>query len=135
LAETPSARGPIIRDALIFTPFFLGFAAAWAAAFVSEGRGALPLLVILGAVTLLAGYQSLQALRDLLAKPHVTEGEVSRKWKGTDMLVLRSYYIYVNRRVFKIDQLEYQQLEEGDLISVTHYPHTNTVVSVRKEGR
>ncbi|MDI6857705.1 MAG: hypothetical protein QME71_05265 [Dehalococcoidia bacterium] len=133
--ETPSARGSVIRDAIIFTPFFLAFAAAWIAAFISEGNGAIPLLVILGLVTLLSGYQSVQALRDLVAKPQVTEGEISRKWRGTDMFVLRSHYIYVNRKVFKIDPLEHQQLEEGDLVAVTHYPHTNAVVSVRKTGK
>jgi len=133
--ETPSARGPVIRDAIIFTPFFLAFAAAWIAAFVVEGNGAIPLLVILGAVTLLAGYQSVQALRDLVARPQVTEGEISRKWRGTDMFVFRSYYIYVNRKVFKIDPLEHEQLEEGDLVAVTHYPHTNAVVSGKREGK
>lgn len=132
--QIPSARGPIIRDAVIFTPFFLALAAAWAAAFVKQGSGAIPLLVILAIVTALVGFQSIQALRDLMARPKVTKGEISRKWKRADLLFFQGHYVYVNKRVFKIGPLEYQQLEEGDSVSVTHYPHTNTVVSVRKAG-
>jgi hypothetical protein len=132
--QTSPAKGPVVRDAVIFTPFFLALAAAWVAAFIAEGRGAIPLLVILGIVALLAGYQSMLSLRDLVAEPTVTEGQILRKWKRADLFVFQGHYIYVNRNVFKIDPLEYHRLEEGDSVSVTHYPHTNSVVSVQKEG-
>jgi hypothetical protein len=32
--------------------------------------------------------------------------------------------------VFKVTPLIYHELEKGDTVSVNHYPHTNTVISV-----
>jgi len=35
--------------------------------------------------------------------------------------------------VFKVTPLIYTELEDGDKVSVNHYPHTNTVISVELE--
>jgi len=40
----------------------------------------------------------------------------------------------VNKVVFKLPALLYEQLENGDTVAITHYPHTNTVVAVSKES-
>jgi hypothetical protein len=37
--------------------------------------------------------------------------------------------------VFKVTPMIYTELEEGDTVSVTHYPHTSTVISVELEER
>jgi hypothetical protein len=81
-------------------------------------------------LALLVGFQSIQSLRDLWAEPRATTGEIVRKWKRTDLFVFPSYYFYVNKTVFRIAPLTYHQLEEGDVVSVTHYPHTATVVTL-----
>ena len=63
----------------------------------------------------------------------MSSGLVDRKWSRADLFVLRSYYIYVGRSVFKVTPLIYSELEEGDTVSVNHYPHTNTVIAVELE--
>jgi hypothetical protein len=45
-----------------------------------------------------------------------------------------AHYIYVNKVVFKLPALLYEQLDHGDKVAITHYPHTNTVVEVSKES-
>jgi hypothetical protein len=129
-----SARLAVARGALIYTPLFIASAAGFVAILLLLiGGGELGLvvtLVIAGVVAFLTGYQSIQSLRDLVAAPRVSTGAIRRKWSRNDLLVARSHYIYVEKTVFKIDPLTYVEVEEGDVVSVLHYPHTNTVVSV-----
>lgn len=90
--------------------------------------------MILGLLAVLLGFQSIQALRDLLTEPKVTRGEIARKWSRPELLVVPAHYIYVNNVVFKLPALLYEQLENGDTVAITYYPHTNTVVAVSKES-
>ena len=135
--QRSSARASVIRDAVIFTPLFLAVIAGWTATLVgvlAEGDRGIIALVILGLMAVLLGFQSIQALRDLLTEPKVTRGEIARKWSRTELLVVPGHYIYVNNVVFKLPALLYEQLENGDTVAITYYPHTNTVVAVSKES-
>lgn len=142
--QRSAARASIIRTAVIYTPLLLAILAGWGAALASVleegGGGGIPLLVVLGLLALLVGFQSIQSLRDVWGEPRVTRGEIVRKWKRADLLVFPGYYFYVKKTVFRVAPLIYHQLEEGDTVSVTHYPHTATVVTVEpaqseEEGR
>ena len=132
-----AARLSLIRVALVFTPLFLlSLAGVGAVIFelVREGpSGLIITLLLLCLAAFLTGHQSIQSLRDLRSSPRLSAGLVDRKWSRTDLFVLRSYYIYVDRSVFKVTPLIYTELEEGDKVSVNHYPHTNTVISVELE--
>lgn len=123
----------------MFTPLFLlSLAGVGAVIFelVREGASGLIItLLLLCLAAFLTGHQSIQSLRDLRSPPTVSSGLVERKWSRADLFVLRSYYIYVDRSVFKVTPLIYTELEEGDTVSVNHYPHTNTVISVELEER
>jgi hypothetical protein len=123
----------------VFTPLFLlSLAGVGAVIFnlVREGpSGLIITLLLLCLAAFLTGHQSIQSLRDLRSSPTVSNGLVDRKWSRADLFVLRSYYIYVDRSVFKVTLLIYTELEEGDTVSVNHYPHTNTVISVELEER
>jgi hypothetical protein len=126
-----------MRVALVFTPLFLlSLAGIGIVIFnlVREGpSGLIITLLLLSLAAFLTGHQSIQSLRDLRSSPRLSTGLVDRKWSRADLFVLRSYYIYVDRSVFKVTPLIYTELEEGDTVSVNHYPHTNTVISVELE--
>jgi hypothetical protein len=126
-----------MRTALVFTPLFLlGLAGMGIIIFnlVREGpSGLIITLVLLSLAAFLTGHQSIQSLRDLRSSPRVSSGLVDRKWSRADLFILRSYYIYVGRSVFKVTPLIHGELEEGDTVSVNHYPHTNTVIAVELE--
>ena len=132
-----AARSSLIRVALVFTPLFLlSLAGIGIIIFnlVREGpSGLIITLVLLSLAAFLTGHQSIQSLRDLRSSPRVSSGLVDRKWSRADLFILRSYYIYVGRSVFKVTPLIHSELEEGDTVSVNHYPHTNTVISVELE--
>jgi hypothetical protein len=134
-----AARSSLIRTTLVFTPLFLLSLAGIAAVMFNLARegpsGLIVTLVLLCLAASLTGHQSIQSLRDLRSSPRVSTGPVERKWSRADLFVLRSYYIYVDRSVFKVTPLIYTELEEGDMVSVNHYPHTNTVISVELEER
>jgi len=103
---------------------------------VREGpSGLIITLLLLTLAALLTGYQSVQCLRDLWSSPQVSSGLIARKWSRADLFILHSHYIYVERSVFKVTPFIHSELKEGDAVSVTHYPHTNTIISVElKEG-
>ena len=134
-----AARSSLVRTALVFTPMFLlslGGIGLVILNLVREGAsGLIFTLVLLALAASLTGYQSFQSLRDLRISPHVSRGVITRKWSRADLFIMRSHYIYVDRSVFKVTPLIYAELEEGDSVSVTHYPHTSTVISVELEER
>ena len=134
-----SARASVIWSAVLYTPFFLAALAGegvliWSLADHFEG-GAVAGMVVAGVVALLTGYQSIQALRDLFTKPVETRGVVERKWSRSDFFVARSHYLMVKRNVFRIEPLEFIEVELGHTVSVIHYPHTGTVESLTVEER
>jgi hypothetical protein len=134
-----AARASLVRTALLFTPLFLLSLAGMGVVIwelVSEGPSGLIITVLLLCLAaFLTGHQSIQSVRDLRSSPRISNGLVDRKWSRADLVILRSYYIYVDRSVFKVTPLIYTELEEGDTVSVNHYPHTNTVISVELEER
>lgn len=134
-----AARSALLRTAFVFTPLFLLSLAGMGLVIfnlVREGAsGLIVTLMLLCLAASLTGYQSIQSLRDLRTSPLVSSGLIARKWSRADLFIMRSHYIYVERSVFKVTPLIYAELEEGDAVSVTHYPYTNTVVSVELEER
>jgi hypothetical protein len=132
-----AARSSLRRTVLVFTPLFLLSLAGIGIIIFNLARegasGLIITLILLLLAAFLTGHQSIQSLRDLRSSPTLSSGLVDRKWSRADLFVLRSYYIYVDRSVFKVTPLIYSELEEGDTVSVNHYPHTNTVIAVELE--
>jgi hypothetical protein len=143
----PSARSSLIRTALLYTPLFillrgaLGFVIRELA--LEPGAGSVAAVVIVGLLAFLTGYQSVQALRDLVAQPMETQGVIHRKWRRNDLFVMHSHYLLVNRHVFRVEPTDFMELEVDDTVSIVHYPHTDTVESLallerqsrREDGR
>ncbi len=139
----PTGRGRdnVRRSALLFTPFFLAAAAleAYLAVEFAAGPrpGAIVGLVIVGVVTLLLGFESIQSVRDLVAQPVEIEDQISRKWSRTDAIFFQNWYVMVGGKVFRIEKIESDEVEEGDTARVRYYPHTMTVDDferVRRKG-
>jgi hypothetical protein len=149
MEEKLPGRGALLRSAIIFTPLFVASLAMTVAILVGAFDGGIILLAIGIILSVLFGYQSIQALRDLRAKRlNVTQGPVSRIWSKMDLFVTRSYYINVNRNIFRIPLQAYWDLREEAKrmraegtdednrieVRVEHYPHTGNVTKVERLG-
>ena len=131
-----AARHHLIRDAVIYTPLLVLFLALWVATLAGivaqGGGGAIFLLALLTIMVFLAGFQSIQSLRDLRSEPVTSEGPVARKWRRAEFLLFPAHYLYVNKNIFKVPPLIYQHIAIGDIVAITHYRHTTTVVAVKR---
>lgn len=135
MAATTSARGAVLRSALLFTPFMLisfGIIGFIVQDMVVDGAktGGIVALVLIGFVSLLLVYQVVQTLRDLFAQAVETTGIVDRLWSRNDFLVFRNDYVFVEGDVFRIEPEHALDVELGRMVRITHYPHTNAVVNV-----
>jgi hypothetical protein len=149
MAERLPGRGALIRSAIFYTPLFLFTLVAFVLMLLGVWEGGIILLVIAAVCAVLFGYQSVTALRDLGAKRlSVTQGPVTRIWSKMDLFITRSYYINVNRTIFRIPLQAYWDLREEAKrmradgtdedyrmeVRVEHYPHTGNVISVERVG-
>lgn len=150
MTDALPGRAALIRSAALYTPLFLLTLASFLAMLFGLVDGGIVLLIIAGLGTLLFGYQAVQAFRDLRVQQlQVTRGPVSRIWSKMDLFVTRSYYINVNRNIFRIPLQAYWDLREEAKrmqadgsdednrieVQVEHYPHTGNVIKVDRLGR
>jgi hypothetical protein len=129
-ASARSARISVIRDAVIYTPLFIAgmILTALSLARVLDAGPILTLIEIV--LTVLFGYQSIQALRDINAELIRTEGRIGRHWNKLDFFITHSYYISVSGKIFRIPAEDWHLLEEDDRVAVTHYPHSGAVAGI-----
>jgi hypothetical protein len=147
-ASTPG-RTALLRSAIIYTPLFVLVLFFILATLTGLMSGGIVLLIISLVLAFLFGYQSIQAIRDLrTGKTVTTRGPVNRIWSKMDMFVSRSYYITVERNIFRIPVQAYWDLREEAKrmradgtdedyrieVSVEHYPHTGNVIQVERLG-
>ena len=139
-ATGPSARTTVLRNALLFTPFLavalvvLAFIARDALA-EGVGVGDIVGVVLVGFVVILLGYQVVQSVRDLFARPVETTGLVERHWSRNDFFIFQNSYIFLGRDVFRLTPEQSLDVELGDTVRVVHYPHTSTVESIEMVAR
>lgn len=146
--ERPSRAG-LWRSAILYTPLFVLTLAALVLMLVGVIDDGPVLLVIMLVLAFLFGYQSIQAIRDLRAnRTVITQGPVNRIWSKMDLFVTRSYYITVDRNIFRIPVQAYWDLREEAKrmradgsdeeyrieVRVEHFPHTGNVVKVERLG-
>ncbi len=136
LEERQKHRRTVVRQALTYTPAAVVVLVLLGISLVSiagGSYGAIIPAVVLGLVALALVSQSVAALRDLFAEPTTTTGTIRRAWsKGMLLGFFRSYYVLVSRAVFDVGVVVHAQVQEGDRLEVTHWPHSKTVISVRK---
>jgi hypothetical protein len=137
--ELQRARNRILRSAVIWTPFFVVSLAGLVFFFFDrlltggDNGGTWFLVVVLGVLTFLFGFQSIQSLLDIFGHVHESTGLVTRRWSRTDSLVMRSHYFRLdNKQIFHVDTLQHREVKEGDRVRVRYYPHSSLVVKVEK---
>ena len=86
-----------------------------------------------GVVGLLLAFQIWMHIRDIGSPLAESEGVVHRKWaRAVLIIVWHSYYINVERRVFRLHPEDHVMLDEGMYVKVVHFPRTLHVVSVHE---
>lgn len=136
LRREARARATVVRQAVVWTPLFLFAAAAFVVFLVDEARGgdrgSWFLVGLLGVFTLLFGYMSVQALRDLAGAPVEGEGLVTRRWARTDAFVFRTHYVRVEPGlILRIDPDEHE-VSEGEYVRVRFYRHTAVAIDFER---
>ena len=131
-------RNGLWRSAILWSPLFLLCGGAFIyflfqQLFSENGEGWF-LLVILGILSLLFGYQSVQSIRDLRGGKITAEGYITRHWSRTDSLVMRSHYLRLGtREIFRVDKVQHQLVKSGDYVPLDYSPATMIVVTVDKK--
>ena len=128
------ARAALRRGTIIYSALFLLDAAVFSLVVTSGASGAayvtLTIVVIVG---LLLGYTAVQHVRDLGGPLVESEGLITRKWSRADfVIVMQSYYVMVERVVYRLQPEDYIHLEEGMYVKIVHFPHTLNVVTVHE---
>jgi hypothetical protein len=129
-----AARAALFRSLLIYS-VFLAADIVVISYIVSSGlQGAAYVTTsIVGVVGLLLLYQVVQHARDLRSPLAESEGLVMRKWKTADLIIAwDSYYIRVDRTVFRIKPEQYIDVREDSYVKVVHFANTLNVVSVHE---
>ncbi len=130
-----SPRGRLFRDAAIYTPLFLGCLGLLIWMTLDAGARAPVGMVLLAGMAFLFGYQCLQSLRDLREQPRSFSGPITRRWTKRDAFVSKSYYITVDRAIYRIPVQIYLDLLVRDVVAIVAFPHTGTVLSVERLSR
>ena len=129
-----AARGALRRSLAIYAALFVAdvVAVGWIIA-NAAGGGAFITVSVVGVVGLLLGYQVVQHIRDLGAPLAESVGLVQRKWTRADLIIaMQSYYLTVDRVVFRVKPEDHIQVDEGMYVKIVHFPHTLNVVSVHE---
>lgn len=131
------ARASLFRSLLIYSAL-LGIAALALYYIISAGpRGAgYVTLSIVAVVALLLASQVFQHYRDLRSPLVESEGVIQRKWSRADLIIfLHSYYLSVDRAVFRVRSEDYAMVDEAMYVKVVHFPNTRNVVSIHEIRR
>lgn len=133
---TRKARLSMVKSLLFYLA--VGIACAVSAVYIyllPPGGFGWVSLVIVAAIAVLSLWQVWQFGRDLQSDVAETEGALARKWQRAELFVVwQSYFILVNRAVFKVEPDAWVFLELEKSLRVRHFPRTMTVVSIEKMG-
>lgn len=130
-------RSRIIRSAVLWTPLFLAalFGTLYYIFDTATGGdhgGTWVLVVVLGVLTALFGFQSVQSVADLRSQPLEEDGFVTRRWSRSDSFVMKSHYIRLGKRILRGDVDLLATIKEKDYVHVTYYPHSAVIVWIDK---
>jgi hypothetical protein len=132
-------RNRLLRSVIIWGPLFIAAAGGLIfftidRAFMSGDHGGTWfLVVILAILTTLFGFQTIQALLDLLGKPEQLTGIVTRRWARSDSFVIKTHYIRVDKMILRGDQFVLDGIKEGDTVEATFYPKSAVLIWVDKQ--
>ena len=129
-----AARSSLRRSLLFYLAFFaLDLLAVYYIVASDPGGAGYVTLTIVGIVGVLLAMQVWMHVRDLGSPMAESEGTVHRKWTRADLIIVwNSYYINVERRVFRLQPEDHVLLNEGMYVKVVHFPRTLHVVSIHE---
>lgn len=134
--EEKIARSSLVRTAIIWTPLFAVTAAALIYFLLGQifgfGSGTWFLVIVLSGLSFLFGYQSIGALRDLTGGTTTLRGFVQKRWSRSDSLVMRTHYIRIEGKIFRINKLLHGDVKQGDDVTIRYYPASMLVVSLER---
>ena len=136
IEERPEHRRAVVRKAILYTPAAVLALALTSYAIGNVVTGALGgvfLLIIAGVVTFALMFEWIAALRDLRTQPITTAGEVRNLWTRSRTLWFGTVrYLKVERRIFEVGPVAYDELRQGDTVEVVHWPHTLSIVTLQR---
>ncbi len=129
-----AARASLRRSLLFYLAFLmLDLLAVYYIAASDPGGAGYVTLTIVAIVGVLLAMQVWMHVRDLGSPMAETDGTVQRKWTRADLIIVwNSYYINVERRVFRLQPEDHVLLNEGMYVKIVHFPRTLHVVSVHE---
>lgn len=129
-----AARASLGRSLVFYVAFLvLDLLAVYYIVASDPGGAGYITLTIVGIVGLLLAMQVWMHVRDLGSPLAESEGVVHRKWTRADLIIVwNSYYINVERRVFRLRPEDHVLLNEGMCVKVVHFPRTLHVVSIHE---
>lgn len=135
-AATRKARFSMARSLLFY--LVVGVACAISAVYIyllPPGGFGWVSLVIMAALAGLCLWQVWQFGRDLQSDVVETSGVLAKKWQRAELFIVwQSYFILVDRHVFKVEPDAWVFLELERPLRVRHFPRTMTVVAIEKVG-
>jgi hypothetical protein len=125
-------RGGLRRGVLLYLALTAIAVAICVLVFLNRASNAAFItIVIAGGIGLLFAYQTVQHIRDLTHPMARTEGAITKKFQRADLIIVwQSYYIALNRKLFRVDPHDYIMVDEGMRVVVDYFPHTLNVVAV-----
>ncbi len=141
-----AARASLFRSLIIYAALLVADLATviWIAT-SDPARPAYVTMSVVAVVGLLLAHQVYAHYRDLREPLAESEGTLHRVWSRADLIIAwHSYYVKVDRTVFRLRPEEYVLIEDGwrslgrldppqDMyVKVVHFPHTLTVVVIHE---
>lgn len=134
LYEHVGHRRRVIYKALMHGPlglFTIGVTLWLAISVLGGNLGSLFGFLMMALISFAIGLEGFAALRDLGAVPVKSRGEIQRAWsKGRFLFIGTIHYILVEKRVFELEAHAFSSVEEGNIVELEHWPHTNVVASI-----
>jgi hypothetical protein len=129
-----AARASLARSLLVYGALFaIDATVVWYILSSGVQGGGYITLSIFVVVGMMLGYQVFEHLMDLRAPLAESEGVVLRKWKRAELIIFwDSYYVNVDRAMFRVRPEDYVHLDESMYVKVVHFPHTLGVVSIHE---
>lgn len=136
--QKAAARSKLLRTMIIWGPFFILALAGllfWTTDrlfFGGDNGGTWFLVAVLAVLTLLFGFQAIQAFLDFTGQPTTETGLVTRRWARNDSIVMRTHYLRLGKKILHGDVVLLDGIREGDYVEATYYPHSAVLVWVEK---
>lgn len=130
-------RNGLLRTAIIWTPLFLAALAGFIFYAIDSATGAQHggswvLVVILGIIAFLFGYQSIQTIIDLFGQPIEATGFIQRRWARRDSFIFQTQYIRLDKHILRGDPLLLLEVKQADYVRILFYPHAGIVIEVEQ---